>query len=89
MIKKYLAIIALPIRKEAWDLFNAEYLKTSARRKMYKWFNGKTAIPNIAKKVGVSGEAVRILVRDLENNGLIEFVFAENKRFPKRIIDEQ
>jgi len=50
-------------------------------------FNGNNSIGDIAKKIGVTHESVRLLVDDLENIGAIEILKKSGKtKYPLKII---
>ena len=68
------------------EMIDQQFLTTTERKKMYNLFDGKHTQQEIAKEVGVTDEAVRLLVTDLESKGLIDIVKKKGKaKIPKRI----
>lgn len=63
-----------------------EYLRTEKQKAMYDYFDGDHSIEEIAGKVKVTHEAVRLLVSALEEKRLIEVVREGRKKFPRRIL---
>jgi predicted ArsR family transcriptional regulator len=61
---------------------------TPARRKMYRLFNGRLRIEEVAKKVGTSAEAVRLFAEECRRAGLVEYLAPKKGRgrFPKRVV---
>jgi DNA-binding transcriptional ArsR family regulator len=64
-----------------------QFLTTAERESMYQMFDGKHSMDEIAESVGVTREAVRVLVSNLENAGLIEIIRVGRNKNPKKIID--
>ena len=88
-INKKLTMLSIPIGEESWDLFKHKYLKSAPRKNMYNLFEGKLQLSQIAKKLGVSLEAVRVFAKELQNKGYLDFVEEGNKRYPRRLVDER
>jgi len=86
-IKKMLAIQNIVFRKQALTTINEEYLTTDKRKKIFALFDGKQSTKDIASKVKVSEEAVRIIIEELEKIGAIEIVKKKGKtKYPKKLI---
>ena len=89
MIKSYLALMSIPKRQESWEIFESKYIRTNPRRKMYKLFNGKNSIAQIAKKLKYTSEAVRVFVRELDEANLLDLISIGNVKCPRSIINER
>jgi len=86
-IRKLLFIQNITHRREITKVLNEEFLTTDTRKKIYNMFNGKNSIGDIAKKIGVTHESVRLLVDDLEKVGAIEIIKKKRKtKYPLKII---
>ena len=86
-IRKILFIQNIAHRREIIKVLNEEFLTTDTRKKIYNMFNGNNSIGDIAKKIGVTHESVRLLVDDLENIGAIEILKKSGKtKYPLKII---
>ena len=86
-IRKLLLIQNIAFRKEINKILNEEFLTTDKRKQMYKLFNGNNSIGDIAKRLGVTHENVRLLVDDLEKVGAIEIIKKKGKtKYPLKII---
>jgi len=86
-IRKILFIQNIAHRREIIKVLNEEFLTTDKRKQMYKLFNGNNSIGDIAKKIGVTNESVRLLVDDLEKVEAIEIIKKKGKtKYPLKII---
>lgn len=86
-IRKILFIQNIVHRKEISKVLNEEFLTTDTRKKIYNMFNGNNSIGDIAKKIGVTHESVRLLVDDLEKVGAIEIIKKKRKtKYPLKVI---
>ena len=86
-IRKILLIQNVGHRREIIKVLNEEFLTTDTRKKIYNMFNGNNSIGDIAKKIGVTHESVRLPVDDLENIGAIEILKKSGKtKYPLKII---
>lgn len=86
-IRKILLIQNVANRKNIIKVINEDFLTTDKRKKIYNMFNGNNSIEDIAKKIGVTHESVRLLVNDLENIGAIEIIKKVGKtKYPLKII---
>jgi len=65
-----------------------KYLKTDIQRRIWSEIDGRSSLADIAKRVGVSGETVRLLVRDLEQDPdrILEVSSVGRGRYPKKLI---
>ena len=61
-------------------------LSTPKKQKIYELCDGNNEMREIARKAGVSGEYVRLTIRDLENSGLVIVRSDETKRYPRKVI---
>ncbi len=86
-IRKILFIQNIAHRREIIKYLNEEFLTTDTRKKIYNMFDGKNSIGDIAKKIGITHESVRLLVDQLENIGAIEILKKSGKtKYPLKII---
>lgn len=86
-IRKLLMVQNIASRNETNKIITEEFLTTDKRKKIYNMFNGNNSIGDIAKKIGVTHESVRLLVDDLENIGAIEILKKSGKtKYPLKII---
>lgn len=85
-IRKLLLIQNFAYRREITKILNEEFLTTDKRRKIYDLFDGNKSIGEIAKKLSVTNECVRLLVDDLEKVGAIEIIKKKGKtKYPLKI----
>ena len=85
-IRKLLIVQNIAFIKEVNKMLNEEFLTTDKRKQMYKLFNGNNSIGDIAKRLGVTHENVRLLVDDLEEVGAIEIIKKKGKtKYPLKI----
>ncbi|MBU7036700.1 MAG: hypothetical protein HXS52_02120 [Theionarchaea archaeon] len=70
------------------DMMEKRYtiLSTPKKQKIYELCDGRNEMSEIAKKARVSGEYVRLTIKDLEDEGLVTFRLEDGKRFPQRVI---
>ena len=73
----------LPMIKES---IKNQHLTTENRKKMYDLFNGKNSLQDVADKVGVTLEAVRLFKVVLEDNGIINVAKQGKREYPQRFI---
>lgn len=86
-IRKLLMVQNIASRNETNKIITEEFLTTDKRKKIYNMFNGNNSIGDIAKKIGVTHESVRLLVDDLEKVGAIEIIKKKGKnKYPLKII---
>ncbi len=86
-IRKLLIMQNIACRAEIKKILNEEFLTTDKRKQMYKLFNGKNSIGDIAKNLHVTHESVRLLVDELEKVGAIEIIKKKGKtKYPLKII---
>lgn len=70
---------------EVAKMLEEQFLTTAQRKRMYELFDGDHTQQQIADQVGVTSEAVRLLIADLEPRGLIEIVKKGKFKVPKKI----
>ena len=63
---RLLKIIARPQLNELRERFETAMLTSAKRKEMWELMDGKRSLTDIAKKVGVSNEAVRKLASEIE-----------------------
>ncbi len=63
---KLLRIIARPQMLEIRGRFEAGMLSSPKRREMWEAMDGTRSVPDIAKHVGTSTEAVRVFAKDVQ-----------------------
>lgn len=85
-IAYYLALLAEDKVNEKRTAFEAKYLTTVKRKQMWNLMDGTMNISDIAEKVNVSQEAVRIFVVELEKEGLVEVQAEGRGRYARRLI---
>ena len=61
-------------------------LSTPRKQQIYELCDGTNEMREIAKKAGVSGEYVRLTIRDLEDMGFVTVRSKGKKRYPIRVI---
>lgn len=61
-------------------------LSTEKKREIYDLCDGSNEMSAIAEKAQVSGEYVRLTIRDLEDAGFVQIKKDGNKRYPERVI---
>lgn len=76
------AAMAEPLRKR----LEAEFLTSAQRKRMYKEFTGAQPYDAIAKKVGVTSEAVRQFAVSLAASGLVLLEKQGAKVLPRRVL---
>jgi biotin operon repressor len=76
------AAMAKPLRERLHD----EFLKSNQRKKMYREFDGQQSYEAIAKKVGVTAEAVRQFTVALEEAGFVVLNKQDGKTCPRRVL---
>lgn len=63
-----LRIIARPELTQLRDRFESSLLTSQKRRRMWDEMDGSRTLADIAKVAGTSSEAVRLFVKDIEEN---------------------
>jgi len=83
-----LRIVARPQLTELRERFAASLITSLKRRRMWEAMDGNKTLAEIAKEVGTSAEAVRLFVREIEENftDLIEFSGGGPQRPKRRLI---
>lgn len=81
-IKALLKIMALQNFKELLH----SILSTKNKHKIYELCNGENEMGEIAKLANVSGEAVRLTIRDFEDAGIVLTKKRGKKAYPKRVL---
>jgi hypothetical protein len=81
-LKLIAAAMAEPLRKR----LSEEFLTSPQRQKMYKEFDGEHTYEQVAKKVGVTHEAVRMLAVTLQHEGFLAIEKKDAKSFPRRLL---
>jgi|SRR2546427_1020093 len=76
------AAMAEPLRKRV----ESEFLTSDQRKRMYQEFNGAQSYEDVARKVKVTAEAVRVFAVALEQAGLLVLAKQGSKTCPKRIL---
>lgn len=85
-ISSYLALLAGEKIAEKRSTLEREHLTTPQRRQMWELMDGTRNLTDIANEVGLSSEAVRLLVRDLEREQLVEIRVEGRTRYPRRLL---
>jgi DNA-binding HxlR family transcriptional regulator len=82
------AVIALLkiIAKKDIDSLKKSILSTAKKETIFDLCMGKKDTVEIAKQVGVSGEYVRLTLKELEDSGFIVVRQSGAKRYPVRMI---
>lgn len=88
MSEKLDAVIALLriIAKKEIDVLKKSILSTSKKQMIFDFCTGEKDTGEIAKEVGVSGEYVRLTLKDLEDAGFIIVKQSGAKRYPVRMV---
>jgi hypothetical protein len=76
------AAMAEPLRLR----LDKEFLTSAQRKKMYQEFDGTQSYEVIAKKVGVTAEAVRQLSISLEGQGFVALEKQGARTCPRRLL---
>jgi hypothetical protein len=76
------AAMAEPLRKRLAN----EFLTSNSRTRMYREMNGVQAYTDIAKKAGVTGEAVRIFAVSLQAQGLVVLEKRDGRICPRSVL---
>jgi len=86
--KKLDRVIALLkiIAKKDVDMLKKSVLSTSKKEYIFELCDGTNETTEIAKKVSVSGEYVRLTIKELEDAGFIIVNQKGGKRYPIRMI---
>jgi Fic family protein len=83
-IRRGISLLGSTQQKKALESLNQVRGK---RKKMYKMFNGKTSLEEIAKRLKTTHENVRLFSIECQKNGLVEFVKGKGRlKYPKKII---
>jgi hypothetical protein len=70
-IREHLSILTFELRSRPMQLFEAEMLRTRNRINMFRAFDGKRNPAQVASVAGVSDQAVRDLIKDLQGPGFV------------------
>lgn len=81
-VRLIVAALAGPLRKR----LDEEFLTSAQRKKMYREFDGTQPYDVIAKKVGVTAEAVRQFAIALESVGFIALEKVATKTCPRKLL---
>ncbi len=81
-VKLIVSALAEPLRKR----LNEEFLTSSQRQRMYREFDGSQPYDVIAKKVGITSEAVRQFAVALEQVGFIALAKQGTKTCPRKLL---
>jgi hypothetical protein len=76
------AAMAEPLRQR----LEKEFLTSAQRKKMYQEFDGSQSYETIAKKVGVTAEAVRQLSISLEGQGFVTLEKQGARTCPRKLL---
>lgn len=79
-VRIIVAALAEPLRKR----LDEEFLTSSQRKAMYKEFDGTQSYDVIAKKAGITSEAVRQFAVLLQHAGLVTLERVDAKTCPRR-----
>jgi predicted transcriptional regulator len=74
------------IAKKDIDQLKRSILSTRNKEQIFELCNGSMEMGEIAKKVDISGEYVRLTVKELEEAGFILVKKSGTKRYPVRVI---
>ncbi|HUU08097.1 MAG TPA: hypothetical protein VMW61_01085 [Dehalococcoidales bacterium] len=85
-ISGYLGLLAEDKINERRLELERKYLTTPARKKMWKLMDDSRNNADIAKEAGVSSEAVRLFVNDLEKDYFVEVREEGRSRYPRRLV---
>lgn len=85
-IIRLVRIIAAPRVREFQEYIEAKFLNTKERQKMYELIDGKRTMGAIATDVNVTHEAVRLFVKDLEAEKLIQIEKVGASNIPRKLI---
>lgn len=84
-LDQVIALLRVIARKEL-EAVKRSVLSTIKKEQIYEMCDGKTETAKIAKKVGVSGEYVRLTLKELEDVGLILLKQTRGKKYPERML---
>jgi DNA-binding transcriptional ArsR family regulator len=84
-LDQVVALLRIIARKDL-DAVKKSVLSTSKKEQIYELCDGMSDAQELAKKVGVSGEYVRITLKELEDAGFILIKQKGGKRFPERVL---
>jgi predicted transcriptional regulator len=79
------ALLRVIARKEL-EAVKKSVLSTIKKERIYELCDGKMETAKIAKKVGVSGEYVRLTLKEFEDAGLVLIKRIRGKRYPERML---
>jgi DNA-binding transcriptional ArsR family regulator len=60
-------------------------LSTPKKQQIFELCDGTNEMSEIATKANVSGEYVRLTIRDLENSGIVTIKTEGTRRYPKKV----
>lgn len=85
-IRRLLTILSQDKLQSFNENIEKKYLTTDQRRQMYELFDGENSYKAIADIVKISPEGVRKFAVQLEQAGLVDFIFVNGKsKNPMRI----
>lgn len=84
-LDQVIALLRIIARKEIKNA-KTSILSTSKKEQIYNLCDGSTEMGEIAKRVGVSGEYLRLTIRELEDAGFVMVKEEGKKRFPKKVV---
>ncbi len=84
-LDQVIALLRIIARKEIENA-KTSILSTSKKEQIYNLCDGSTEMGEIAKRVGISGEYLRLTIRELEDSGVVIVKEEGKKRFPKKVI---
>lgn len=85
-LRRTQSILARTAMAEMKSVLCASYLTTPQRQAMYELADGSRTLSDIAREVGVTKEAVRLLMRDLDQQGYIEMARSGRGSTPRRLV---
>jgi DNA-binding transcriptional ArsR family regulator len=84
-LDKIIALLKVLVGKEIEDRRRA-LLSTPRKKQIYELCDGTHEMSTIANMVSVSGEYVRLTIKDLEDAGLLTVKQRGKRRYPMRTI---
>jgi hypothetical protein len=85
-IRQMQTLLAKPVTQKAKVELEEKYLTTPDRRQMYSLADGTQTMMDIARAVGKTKEAVRLLMRDLEAEGYVAMHSNGKANCPRRLM---
>jgi len=84
-LDQIIALLKIMARKDI-ESSKRSILSTLKKEQIFNLCDGSTEMSEIAKKVGVSGEYVRLTIKELEDAGFVTIKQSGNKRYPLKVI---